>query len=184
MYIFLRPKIVPEIIPKKSYMNIASTVSNTAPGTPSSPTVSIVITFIPMCNPQVIPAKLINQINIPPKIEFNINLNIIFNGTNKIFPIINIAITHAKYTSNIFISIFLLPLIFYFLPHSMLHIGQLLHATFISFILLSHLNIFSYYIYLFNFCLNSVKYHSHYASYFNLSTFVTSNSFSFASFIK
>ena len=91
MDIFLRPKIVLEIIPKKSYMNIASTVSNTAPGTPSSPTVSIVITFIPMCNPQVIPAKLISQINIPPKIEFNINLNIIFNGTNKSFPIINIA---------------------------------------------------------------------------------------------
>lgn len=147
------PKLYPKLFRKKfHYMNIASTVSSTAPGTPSKPIVSIVITFIPMCNPQVIPTKLINQINIPPKIEFNINLNIIFNGTNKIFPIINIAITHAKYTSNIFISIFLLPFIFYFLPHSMLHIGQLLHATFIFLILLlfCHISTFSVitYIYL------------------------------------
>lgn len=56
------------------YINIASTVSNTAPGMPNVPTTSDVITFIPICNPHIVPTMLITYNNTAPKNEFIINL--------------------------------------------------------------------------------------------------------------
>ena len=67
------------------YINIASTVSNTAPGMPNVPTTSDVITFIPICNPHIVPTMLITYNNTAPKNEFIINLVIIFIGIINIF---------------------------------------------------------------------------------------------------
>ena len=68
------------------YINIANTVSNTAPGIPNIPTTSAVTTFIPICNPHTVPTMLITYNNTAPKNEFIINLVIIFIGIINIFP--------------------------------------------------------------------------------------------------
>ena len=96
------------------YINIASTVSNTAPGIPNIPTTSAVTTFIP--------TMLITYNNTAPKNEFIINLVIIFIGIINIFPTINIPIIHATYTNNILTSM-LSPISM--LSHSMFVHGQI-----------------------------------------------------------
>lgn len=104
------------------YINIANTVSNTAPGIPNIPTTNAVTTFIPICNPHTVPTMLITYNNTAPKNEFIINLVIIFIGIINIFPTINIPIIHTTYTNNILTSM-LSPISM--LSHSMFVHGQI-----------------------------------------------------------
>lgn len=148
------------------HINIANTVSNIAPGIPNVPTTSDVITFIPICNPHIVPTMLITYNNTAPKNEFIINLVIIFIGIINIFPTISIPIIHATYTNNILTSM-LSPISM--LSHSMFVHGQIWYFI-MSFILIIPNNVF--------------KYALLYASYFIFSILLNSMLLSFAFFIK
>ena len=91
------------------YINIFSIANSTAPGIPSIPTTSAVITFIPIWNCHNAPTKLIMYKSTTPNIEVIINLPIIFIGTINTFPTIIIPIMQATYISNIFTSILEIP---------------------------------------------------------------------------
>ena len=82
------------------YINIANTVSNTAPGIPNIPTTSAVTTFIPICNPHTVPTMLITYNNTAPKNEFIINLVIIFIGIGLVYLAIKNARRNKKTEGN------------------------------------------------------------------------------------
>ena len=72
----------------KYYISNCKTVSNIAPGIPSRPTTTLVITLIPICKLHAPPTKFIIYNNRAPSSELIISLTIHFIGTIKIFPII------------------------------------------------------------------------------------------------
>lgn len=61
-------------------------INKTAPGIPNIPTKIDVIKFNPIWNPHKPPIRFIIYIISPPIIELPINLNILLNGSTKIFP--------------------------------------------------------------------------------------------------
>ena len=67
------------------HINIANTVSNTAPGIPNIPTTSAVTTFIPICNPHTVPTILITYNNTAPKKRIYYQFNNYFYWNYKYF---------------------------------------------------------------------------------------------------
>lgn len=78
--------------------------TTTAPGIPKIPTNMEVIIFKPIWKLKNPPIKLMIKIITPPIIELNINFKIVFNGTIKIFPIINKKNKHATKAIILFVS--------------------------------------------------------------------------------
>lgn len=65
-------------------------------GIPNIPTVIAVPTLRPIWKLKAVPIKFIININIPPKIAFPTNFNMLFNGNINILPIINKKNIQAK----------------------------------------------------------------------------------------
>ena len=68
---------------------ICNTTNSPAPGKPSNPTKIEVNILIPIWKLKFAPIALIIKIHTPPKIEFKINLSILFSGNINILPKIN-----------------------------------------------------------------------------------------------
>lgn len=79
-------------------------INNIAPGIPNIPTNIEVKIFNPIWKLNIEPIKFIAYINIPPKIEFTINLHILFIGKINILPIKNIKNIQANIVIKLFVS--------------------------------------------------------------------------------
>lgn len=76
--------------------NSLTIIIHIAPGSPSKPTKMLVIKLIPICKFILAPKRFINQITIPPSIEFKTSFKTFFIGTIKILPNINKKQIQAK----------------------------------------------------------------------------------------
>lgn len=99
---------------------IFNTINNMTPGNPNIPIKIEVIKFNPIWKLNNVPIKFIPYIRIPPKIEFNINLNILFSGNINILPTIKIKKMHANIVIILFVSKSYSPLYIFYIHYAII----------------------------------------------------------------